>query len=64
MGESRRKYSQLKYIKLTERGNNLINKVRKLSIRLLVIFYNLSDEQIEQARYVLEIIDQRLKISI
>ena len=53
---------RLKYIKLTERGKQF-NKQSKEIINTIVsdILHDLSDEQIEQARYVLEIIDQRLK---
>ncbi|MGW9986886.1 MarR family winged helix-turn-helix transcriptional regulator [Staphylococcus cohnii] len=53
---------RLKYIKLTERGKQF-NKQNKEIINTIVsdILHDLSDEQIEQARYVLEIIDQRLK---
>ncbi|MBL0401456.1 MarR family transcriptional regulator, partial [Staphylococcus sp. SNAZ 36] len=48
--------------KLTERGKQF-NKQSKEIINTIVsdILHDLSDEQIEQARYVLEIIDQRLK---
>lgn len=53
---------RLKYIKLTEKGKQF-NKQSKAIINNIVsdILHDLSDEQIEQARYVLEIIDQRLK---
>ncbi|MFT0637173.1 MarR family winged helix-turn-helix transcriptional regulator [Staphylococcus ureilyticus] len=53
---------RLKYIKLTERGKQF-NKQSKEIINTIVsdILHDMSDEQIEQARYVLEIIDQRLK---
>lgn len=53
---------RLKYIKLIERGKQF-NKQSKEIINTIVsdILHDLSDEQIEQARYVLEIIDQRLK---
>ncbi|SUM54365.1 transcriptional regulator [Staphylococcus nepalensis] len=53
---------RLKYIKLTEKGKQF-NKQSKAIINDIVsdILHDLSDEQIEQARYVLEIIDQRLK---
>lgn len=53
---------RLKYIKLTERGKQF-NKQSKEIINTIVSdnLHDLSDEQIEQARYVLEIIDQRLK---
>lgn len=53
---------RLKYIKLTERGKQF-NKQSKEIINTIVsdILHDLFDEQIEQARYVLEIIDQRLK---
>ncbi|AWI43839.1 MarR family transcriptional regulator [Staphylococcus nepalensis] len=53
---------RLKYIKLTEKGKQF-KKQSKAIINDIVsdILHDLSDEQIEQARYVLEIIDQRLK---
>ncbi|HLR19249.1 MAG TPA: MarR family transcriptional regulator [Staphylococcus sp.] len=53
---------RLKYIKLTEKGKQF-NKESKSIINDIVsdMLHDLSDEEIEQARYVLEIIDQRLK---
>ena len=53
---------RLKYIKLTEKGKQF-NRKSKSIINDIVsdILHDLSDDEIEQARYVLEIIDQRLK---
>jgi len=53
---------RLKYIKLTEKGEKF-NRESKSVINEIVsdMLYDLSDDEIEQARYVLEIIDQRLK---
>ncbi|EHY93348.1 putative transcriptional regulator [Staphylococcus saprophyticus subsp. saprophyticus KACC 16562] len=53
---------RLKYIKLTEKGKQF-NRESKSIINDIVsdMLHDLSDEEIEQARYVLEIIDRRLK---
>lgn len=53
---------RLKYIKLTEKGKQF-NRESKSIINDIVsdMLHDLSDEEIEQARYVLEIIDHRLK---
>ncbi|PHK50325.1 winged helix DNA-binding protein [Staphylococcus edaphicus] len=53
---------RLKYIKLTEKGKQF-NRESKSIINEIVsdMLHDLSDEEIEQARYVLEIIDRRLK---
>ncbi|MFD3220998.1 MarR family winged helix-turn-helix transcriptional regulator [Staphylococcus saprophyticus] len=53
---------RLKYIKLTEKGKQF-NRESKSIINDIVsdMLHDLSDEEIEQTRYVLEIIDRRLK---
>ncbi|RIP37386.1 MarR family transcriptional regulator [Staphylococcus gallinarum] len=53
---------RMKYIKLTELGKQFnIESKQVMSDIVGNISNDLSDEQIEQARHVLEIIDQRLK---
>lgn len=53
---------RLKYIKLTEKGKQF-NRESKSIISNIVsdILHDLSEDEIEQARSVLEVIDQRLK---
>ncbi|SUM34636.1 transcriptional regulator [Staphylococcus gallinarum] len=52
----------MKYIKLTELGKQFnIESKQVISDIVGNLSSDLSDEQIEQARYVLEIIDHRIK---
>ena len=53
---------RLKYIKLTEKGQQFNNECKSIVSNIVSdMLSDLSEEQIEQARYVLEIIDHRLK---
>ncbi|GAA6816871.1 MarR family transcriptional regulator [Staphylococcus sp. 18_1_E_LY] len=53
---------RLKYIKLTDKGKQFSNECKSIISDIVSdMLYDLSEEQIEQARYVLEIIDDRLK---
>lgn len=53
---------RLKYIKLTDKGQQFNSECKSIVSNIVSdMLSDLSEEQIEQARYVLEIIDHRLK---